>query len=324
VAIEKWKPALVVLLGARPEREPDSQPQLREAESPVPVPIIRVFETSIRAAIASAKPGPLETTVSAHIPEPAVTPVILRNVIGVLRGSDPALKDTYVLLSSHYDHVGLLGSGPGDHIFNGANDDASGTASVIGVASALAALPATPKRSIAFLTFFGEERGEMGSNYYVAHPAFPLAKTVADINLEQMGRTDDVQGARLLQMNATGFDYTTIVPVFAKAGEESGIRVVKDEANSDPFYRDSDNFPFAEAGVPSHTFSVTYQFPDYHKPGDEWPKLDYENMARVDRAVALGVWKLADSAETPQWNVINPKTEPYLHGTPFRAAQPSR
>jgi Zn-dependent M28 family amino/carboxypeptidase len=250
---------------------------------------------------------------SAHIPAPAAQQLVkLRNVIGVLRGSDPALKDTYLVLTAHYDHLGVRSSGEGNHIFNGANDDASGTSSVIEIAKALAALAQKPRRSIVFVTLFGEELGELGSRYYCQHPVFPLAKTVANINLEQLGRTDDTEGPRLLQFNLTGFDYTNIAAFLSKAGEETGIRAVKDEQNSDAFFGRSDNAAFADAGVPSTTLSVSYIFPDYHRPGDKWPKLDYDNMAKVDNAVALGVFRIADSAEAPQWNKANPKTARYV------------
>ena len=98
----------------------------------------------------------------------------------------------------------------------------------------------------------------------------------------------------------------------SKAGERTGIQVVKHEQNSDSFFGRSDNAAFADAGVPSTTLSVSYIFPDYHRPGDEWPKLDYDNMAKVDGAVALGVYRIADSAEAPQWNKANPKTARYV------------
>jgi hypothetical protein len=252
-------------------------------------------------------------SMAAHVLTPiAQQPLKLRNVIGVLRGSDPALKDTYLVLTAHYDHLGVRGSGDGDHIFNGANDDASGTSSVVEIAKALASLAQRPRRSIVFMTLFGEELGELGSRYYCQHPVFPLAKTVADINLEQLGRTDDTEGPRLLQFNLTGFDYTDIAAFLSKAGERTGIRVVKHVENSDSFFGRSDNAAFADAGVPSTTLSVSYIFPDYHRPGDEWPKLDYDNMAKVDDAVALGVYRIADSAEAPQWNKANPKTARYV------------
>jgi hypothetical protein len=299
------KPALLILVPSTNARL-SGPTRLREKSAPV-TPILTVWDSELRKLLAGGGPA----TVTAKNPPPAEEAVQLKNVIGVLRGTDPALKDTYVLLTAHYDHVGVRGNGPGDHIYNGANDDASGTASVIEIALALSALPQHPKRTIVFLTFFGEELGLVGSRYYAAHAVFPLAKTVADINLEQLGRTDDNTGPRVGLVNVTGFDFTSITGELRKAGEEMGIRVVKDEQSSDPFYAQSDNQAFADAGVPSHTLSVGYIFPDYHQASDEWPKLDYENMAKVDRTIALALWRLADNATAPAWNADNPKTEAY-------------
>jgi hypothetical protein len=307
---------LVVLMVPPPAGRTRGAPVLQPVPSPYP-PVLVVWDAAVSEALTA---GATDVKVSAHMPAPATQqPVKLRNVIGVLRGSDPALKDTYVVLSAHYDHLGVRGSGQGDHIFNGANDDASGTSSVIEIAKALASLSQRPRRSIVFLTVFGEELGDLGSRYYCQHPVFPLAKTVANINLEQLGRTDDTEGPRLLQFNLTGFDYTDIAAFLSKAGEKTGIRVVKDEKNSDSFFARSDNASFANAGIPSTTLSVSYIFPDYHRPGDEWPKLDYVNMAKVDGAVALGVYGIADSAEAPQWNKDNPKTARYVEARENKA-----
>ena len=143
-------------------------------------------------------------------------------------------------------------------------------------------------------------------------PSFRFPRTVADLNLEQMGRTDDVTGPRVGIVNVTGFDFTTLTGDLKKAGAEFGIQVLKDEESSDPFFARSDNQAFADAGVPSHTLSVGYVFPDYHQPGDEWPKIDYENMAKVDRAVALAVYRVADNTAVPGWNASNPKTGRYI------------
>ena len=104
-----------------------------------------------------------------------------------------------MIVTAHYDHVGNQGAADdkGDHIYNGANDDGSGTVSVVELASALATLKTRPKRSILFMTFFGEEKGLLGSRYYGRHPVVPIEKTVADVNLEQVGRTDDSEGPRV-------------------------------------------------------------------------------------------------------------------------------
>src|SRR5262249_47950199 len=157
-----------------------------------------------------------------------------------------------------YDHLGMNPNLEGDKIFNGANDDASGTSSLIEIAGALTALDEKPKRTIVFVTVFGEEVGGLGARWYTGHPIFPLAKTVADINLEQLGRTDDSEGPKPLQFNLTGFDYTDIAATFLKAGGETGIQVIKHEKNSDSFFSRSDNATFADAGIPSTTLSVSY------------------------------------------------------------------
>jgi hypothetical protein len=318
-SLARLQPALVILV--RVGRAPSSaNPQLRDASTISAVPVLAVFDEALRAALAGTKPGPLEATVSAHVAAPSVTPVKLRNVIGVLRGADAVLRDTYVVVTAHYDHLGVRGSGEGDHIYNGANDDASGTASVIEIADTLAALP-RPKRTLVFMALFGEELGLLGSRYYAQHPIFPLSRTVADLNLEQMGRTDDDTGPRVGLVNVTGYDYTSITGVLRQAGQETGIGVVKDEESSDPFYARSDNQAFADAGVPAHTLSVGYVYPDYHQPGDKWPKLDYENMARVDGTIALAVLRLAESSEAPRWNTANPNTERYVRAREGSAAR---
>jgi Zn-dependent M28 family amino/carboxypeptidase len=235
----------------------------------------------------------------------------LRNVIGLLRGSDPKLRETYVLVTAHYDHLGVRPTLPGDRIFNGANDDASGTASVIELAAALSSLRPALKRSLIFLTFFGEEHGLLGSRYYARHPAVPLEQTVADINLEQVGRTDSIEGPQRESASMTGFDYSSIGPTFQAAGARVDIRVSKHERFSDPFFGASDNYAFAVKGIPAHTICVAYQFPDYHKVGDHWDKVDFANMSHVDRMVALGLLTIANDPDRPRWNESNPKAARY-------------
>ncbi len=310
----KLEPAMLVMVrSAAQPANPNARVPLRDATAPAPkVPVLNVWDKAIHDAVAAAKPGPIEATVSAHVAAPIVTPVKLRNVAGVLRGADPRLKDTYVIVTGHYDHLGLRPNAQGDGIYNGANDDASGTASVIAVAGALADLQEKPKRTIVFVAVFGEEVGGLGARWYTGHPIFPIAQTVADINLEQLGRTDDVEGPKVSQFNLTGFDYTDIAATFAKAGAITGVQVIKHEKNSDSFFSRSDNATFADAGIPSTTLSVSYIFPDYHQPGDEWQKLDYDNLAKVDVTVALGVLDMANSAQAPQWNRENPKTARYV------------
>jgi len=235
-----------------------------------------------------------------------------KNVIGLLRGSDPVLRDTYVIISAHYDHLGIGEPVNGDSIYNGANDDGSGTVSVIEIASALSAMKRKPKRSIVFIAWSGEEQGLYGSSYYGSHPVFPLEKTVAMVNLELVGRSDSLEGPQIKSASMTGFDFTDLGRVFQAAGIRTGIRVYKDEKNSDLFFSRSDNQALADAGVPAHTLCVAFEYADYHQPSDQWEKIDYENMARIDRMIALGLIDIANNRVAPKWNAANPKTEKYV------------
>jgi len=247
---------------------------------------------------------------------PATTGGTANNIVGVLRGSDPALKETYVIISSHYDHLGIAPPDDkrvtgDDRIFNGANDDASGTASVLEIANALASLHPRPRRSVVVILFCGEEKGLLGSRYYAAHPLLPLEKTIAQINMEQMGRTDSPEKPHVNMMNVTGFDYTTIPALLTDSGKRVQIAVVKDDQASDAYFRRSDNGPLADAGVPAHTVSVSYEFPDYHAVGDEWQKIDYDNMAHVDQAVGIAMLRLVSAPTPPKWNDI-PATQKFV------------
>ena len=148
-----------------------------------------------------------------------------------------------------------------DKIFNGANDDGSGTVSVIEIAEALAALNPHPKRSILFVTFFGEERGLLGSRYYGRHPLVPLEKTIADLNLEQIGRTDATNGPQIGTASITGYDFSELPRILADAGKITGVKVYKDEQASDPYFARSDNQALADVGIPAHTLCVAFDYP---------------------------------------------------------------
>jgi Zn-dependent M28 family amino/carboxypeptidase len=217
------------------------------------------------------------------------------------------------MVTAHYDHIGIRGpAGDSDRIYNGANDDGSGTVSVIELASALASLKDRPKRSLLFVAFFGEEKGLLGSRYYGRNPIIPVEKTVADVNLELVGRTDDSEGPKLAEASLTGFGYSTVSTVFAEAGRLEGVQVVRHPRNSDAFFSRSDNQALADLGVPAHTLCVAFQYPDYHQAADHWDKVDYANMAKIDRTVARALLTIADDPEEPKWDESNPKAEQYL------------
>jgi hypothetical protein len=295
--------ALVLFAG----REAPNGTQVTDPEAPRGPSRNIIFSPELLAMLKNAQ----GVRATVHVSPTLEHPAKVRNVAGLLRGSDPQLRDTYVMLTSHYDHLGTRATGE-DRIYNGANDDGSGTVSVIEVASALASLTPHPKRSILFVTFFGEERGLLGSRYYGRHPVEPLAKTIADLNLEQLGRTDDSEGPQVGTATVTGFDFSSLTPELVKAGRLAGIKVYKSEANSDPYFARSDNQALADAGVPAHTLGVAFDFPDYHGVGDEWPKIDYNNLAKVDRVVVLAMLQLASDSPAPKWNASNPKAAKYV------------
>jgi len=273
------------------------------------VPRLIVRDAEAKRVLRAAKAGETGLTISVKLPAPTLISVTARNVMGLLRGSDPVLRDQYILLTAHYDHLGM--DGPG-RVFQGANDDGSGTVSVMEIGKALAAMPVHPKRSIVFMTFFGEEEGSLGSLYYARHPVVPLEKTVADLNLEQVGRTDSSVGPEVSNASLTGFEYSNIAHVLQQAGKLTGVKVYE-APNGDEFFNRSDNQTFAERGIPAHTIVVAFEYPDYHAVGDVWQKIEYDNMAKVDRMIALGSIMLADSADAPQWNRKNAKAARYLN-----------
>lgn len=309
-ALRRLQPALIIVVGEGVSRQNRLQLVAADARDSEPA-VVAIREGEFVDAIERAKPGSSNLRATVQLAAPKERMVTLKNVAAILRGSDPVLKDTYLLVTAHYDHLGLKMQADGDRIYNGANDDASGTASVIEIASALAVLDPKPKRSIVFVTVFGEELGLLGSQYYGRHPLVPLAKTIGDINLEHLGRTDANDGAKIASASFTGFDYSGLPAVFAKAGEQVGVKVYKDEKRSDSFFARSDNQALADLGIPAHTLCVAFEFSDYHEVGDEWSKIDYENMAKVDRMVALGLIVLANSDAIPRWNEDLEKVKRY-------------
>lgn len=307
------KPALLVVLDRTGATRTARRGQLFDPENQghAPAPRISIFGDAAVQLFDSMPSGLATMTADVHAGAPKQQPVMLRNVVAILRGSDPALNQTCVLVTAHYDHLGIKPSGEGDRIFNGANDDGSGTVSVIELATALSKLKQHPKRTIVFATFFGEEKGGLGARFYAGHPPFPISKTLVDVNLEQLGRTDSTEGPQIGNATLTGFDYSNLAEYLKTAGEITGIKVYKDENNSDSYFGRSDNQAFADLGIPAHTLCVAFQYSDYHGVGDEWQKVDYANMAKVDRMIALSLIMLAETREVPHWNAQNPKAAAY-------------
>ncbi len=283
-----------------------------ESERATKIPVVRISGEQAYAAMAVIANGDQGGVLSVRVAQPVKRKTGLRNVIGLLRGSDPALQGTYIILSAHYDGTGPSWYAANDAIWNAANDDGSGTASVLEVASALASMQKRPRRSVIFMAFFGEEEGLLGSRYYGDHPVYPLKKTIAAINLEQLGRTDSTVGDQTNRATLTGFDYSDVSQVFLEAGRYYGITVYKDIQNSDNYFARSDNQGFADLGIPAHALSVALDYPDYHGAGDDWDKIDYNNLQKVTRMIALAVLMMAESDQTPHWNASNALAIPYL------------
>ena len=232
----------------------------------------------------------------------------VRTVMGIIPGSDEKLKNEYVFVSAHYDGLGTRGT-EGDTIYNGANDNASGTAGVIETARALKGMK--PKRTVVFALWWGEERGLLGSREYVKTPVFPLKDTVAMVNYEQIGRTDDAEGPRVNAVAMTGQDYSDVGKIFTEVGKKIGVEVQKHPRFSDAYFGASDNAAFARVGIPAHTICTAFAFDGYHQPHDNPDKLDYANMAKVVRLGILATLEIANAKDRPKWDETNPKTERY-------------
>jgi hypothetical protein len=220
------------------------------------------------------------------------------NVAGILRGSDPTLRDTYVVLSAHMDHVGVgRPDATGDSIYNGADDDASGTSAVIEIAEALASMPQKPARSVLFLLVSGEEKGLLGSRYYSEHPTVPAKNIVANINIDMIGRNapDTVV--------AIGQEYSSLGPLMhdvVRAHPELGLTASNDLWPQERFFFRSDHFNFARLEIPAiFFFSGTHE--DYHRPSDEVEKIDADKAARIARLAYYLTREIATRREPPQW-----------------------
>ena len=232
-----------------------------------------------------------------------------RNVVGVIEGSDPRLKDEYVLVTGHYDHVGQTGP----FIYHGADDNASAVAAVIAVAEAFKASGAPPKRSLMFLIFEAEEDGLLGAFHYVDHPIVPLDKTVAVLNSDMIGRDeDDPEWNTTADQNRNGVNVigTLYNPdlrrVIDAENQTIGLKLdYKTDAN-DPegWFSRSDQYPFAVKHVPMVLFN-TGEHPDYHTANDTWDRINYPKIEKITRLIYLSARTLANSASRPKFVLEN-------------------
>jgi Zn-dependent M28 family amino/carboxypeptidase len=245
-----------------------------------------------------------------------------KNIVAKLEGSDPALKDEYVVYTAHWDHLGKDEKARGDQVYNGALDNASGTSALIEIAKALTKLPAKPKRSILFLSVTAEEKGLLGAKYYATNPLYPLAKTLANINIDglnQWGRTKDYV--------VIGLGNSTIEDLLVEEARTQGRTIKPDAEPEKGFYYRSDHFEFAKQGVPALHSDAGIEYigkpegygqekrdeytnNDYHKPSDEI-KADWDLSGAVEDAqllLKLG-YRIAEGTEWPSWKA----------GTEFKA-----
>lgn len=232
------------------------------------------------------------------------------NVAAFIEGSDPALKDEVVVVSSHYDHVGMNEGGEGDIIFNGADDDGSGTVAILEMAEAFKMAERDgngPRRSILFLNVSGEEKGLLGSAYYAdSDPLVPVANTVTNLNIDMIGRFDPTHPAKsenYVYIIGSNLISQELHDLNAQVNAATGTDLELDErfnSKDDPnqFYRRSDHWNFGKHGVP-FIFFFTGTHEDYHGVGDEADKIEYERMARITRLIFATAWQVANQDERP-------------------------
>ena len=263
--------------------------------------VVRARQRTTRRGRAQA-PVALPTPVSIAL-QPERRRLRGANVLGYVPGSDPELADQLVVVSAHYDHLGERGGA----IYNGADDNASGTSTVLEIVEGLAAARRAgqgPRRSVLALLVSGEEKGLLGSKYYAENPVFPLASTVADVNIDMIGRYDEAHADSAAYIYVIGAgriapDLDSVVRAVNHAYSGLDLDYTFD-APDDPnrFYYRSDHYSFASRGVPA-VFFFSGVHADYHRPTDTPDKLDYDKMARVGRHAFLVTWVLANRDEAP-------------------------
>lgn len=229
------------------------------------------------------------------------------NVLGYIAGTDPVLKDEVLLLSAHYDHLGINRYTVGDSINNGADDNGSGTSGMLLIADAfMEAIKAGkgPKRSILFMAATGEEKGLLGSSWYVNHPVMSLDKTIANLNVDMIGRTDTLPHPDINYIYIIGADrLSNDLDRVVKQTNSDYTKLELDErynVRNDPFqlYYRSDHYNFAKQGIP-----VTFYFGgfhgDYHRPSDEFDKIDFELLCKRAQLIFYTTWELANAPTRP-------------------------
>jgi len=214
-----------------------------------------------------------------------------QNVVGFWEGADPELRQEVIVIGAHYDHVGVSN----DSIYNGADDNASGTAGIMEIAEAFTQSKTRPKRSLLFMAFSGEEKGLFGSRYYAEDPIFPIENTVAMLNLDMISRNDTNEVAII--GSPTSSD---LKEINEKANEIIGMKLAYDQER---YFLNSDHYSFYRKDIPV-LFYNSKMTPDLHKPSDDPEKIIPEKMARIGRLVFCTAWIIANRAEQPNFTRV--------------------
>lgn len=221
-------------------------------------------------------------------------PWTTRNVIGILPGRDPKLKDQVILLTAHLDHLGIGKPVEGDNIYNGADDDASGCVAVLELAEALAT-GRPPKRTLLFVFFGSEETGGQGNEFFLEHPPVPLNNIVANLEFEMIGRPD--AEVKPDEVWLTGYERSNLGPELAR----HGARLVADPHPKEQFFQRSDNYALARKGIVAQTVSSFGLHNDYHSPSDDLSHIDFTHMQQAIRSMIGPVKWLANTRFKPEW-----------------------
>ncbi len=252
----------------------------------------------VRRGVLPAAPSDgsqVEWSLTWTVPEAPKADVQQRNVVALLPGTTK--KDDFVVVSAHYDHIGVGRPVDGDAIYNGADDDASGTTAVLLLAEAMQKQP-PPARSVLFVCFAGEERGLLGSAAFCERPPVPLDHIVANLNIEMIGRPEPGNEGKAW---ITGSDLSDFAAIVEAPLQRAGVLLV-DFRMADQLFLQSDNWSLAQRGIVAHSLSAGSLHSDYHRPGDEVEKLDLPHMTRIVRALLPAVRELADRDVAPSWN----------------------
>jgi hypothetical protein len=253
---------------------------------------------------------PLNINLRAHV-QLRRSQVESPNVIGLLPGTDPKLKDEYVVLSAHLDHLGIGQPINGDRIYNGAMDDASGVATLIEIATLFHDEKIKPKRSIVFVAVTGEEKGELGSLYYAAYPTVPKKKIVADVNIDMF-----MPLFPLRYLEVQGVDESTLGEQIRAAAQKAGVMVQADKEPDRNLFIRSDQYSFVKEGVPALAFKFGYERGSpqekiakdwlrerYHAPSDDLNQpVDKAAAAQFNRILMDLGERVANAPDRPHWN----------------------